>query len=104
MEQSKRVLIVEDDPHIAELLRMHLHDEGYQCRAAHEVWHTVETATHRTFQFLDASLAPDNKLVVSALDDAFFHGVLSSRFHAAWALARGALLEDRPVYPKTECF
>lgn len=29
MEQSKRVLIVEDDPHIAELLRMHLHDEGY---------------------------------------------------------------------------
>jgi len=23
----------------------HLHDEGYQCRAAHEVWHTVETAT-----------------------------------------------------------
>jgi Rrf2 family protein len=23
----------------------HLHDEGYQCRAAHEVWHQVETAT-----------------------------------------------------------
>ncbi len=23
----------------------HLHDEGYQCRAAHEVWHTVEEAT-----------------------------------------------------------
>lgn len=29
MELSKRVLIVEDDAHIAELLRMHLHDEGY---------------------------------------------------------------------------
>ncbi len=29
MEAAKRVLIVEDDPHIAELLRMHLHDEGY---------------------------------------------------------------------------
>ena len=29
MDTSKRVLIVEDDPHIAELLRMHLHDEGY---------------------------------------------------------------------------
>ena len=26
---AKRVLIVEDDAHIAELLRMHLHDEGY---------------------------------------------------------------------------
>lgn len=23
----------------------HLHDEGYQCRAAHEVWHSVEEAT-----------------------------------------------------------
>ncbi|HYM16623.1 MAG TPA: Rrf2 family transcriptional regulator [Dehalococcoidia bacterium] len=23
----------------------HLHDEGYQCRAAHEVWHNVEEAT-----------------------------------------------------------
>jgi Rrf2 family protein len=23
----------------------HLHDEGYQCRAAHEVWHKVEEAT-----------------------------------------------------------
>jgi len=29
MDTSKRVLIVEDDPHIAELLRMHLHDEGF---------------------------------------------------------------------------
>jgi Rrf2 family protein len=23
----------------------HLHDEGYQCRAAHEIWHLVEEAT-----------------------------------------------------------
>ena len=30
MEPSKRVLIVEDDIHIADLLRMHLQDEGYQ--------------------------------------------------------------------------
>jgi len=29
METAKRVLIVEDDTHIAELLRMHLFDEGY---------------------------------------------------------------------------
>jgi len=28
MDTAKRVLIVEDDAHIAELLRMHLHDEG----------------------------------------------------------------------------
>ncbi|MYM74248.1 response regulator [Duganella sp. FT134W] len=30
MEPAKRVLIVEDDLHIADLLRMHLQDEGYQ--------------------------------------------------------------------------
>jgi DNA-binding response OmpR family regulator len=29
MVAPKRVLIVEDDAHIAELMRMHLHDEGY---------------------------------------------------------------------------
>ncbi len=29
MDTSKRVLIVEDDAHIADLLRMHLRDEGY---------------------------------------------------------------------------
>jgi DNA-binding response OmpR family regulator len=29
MDSPKRVLIVEDDAHIAELLRMHLNDEGY---------------------------------------------------------------------------
>jgi two-component system catabolic regulation response regulator CreB len=29
MDTAKRVLIVEDDAHIAELLRMHLRDEGY---------------------------------------------------------------------------
>ncbi|MEO5660456.1 MAG: response regulator transcription factor [Polaromonas sp.] len=29
MDMAKRVLIVEDDPHIAELLRMHLRDEGF---------------------------------------------------------------------------
>jgi Rrf2 family protein len=25
----------------------HLHDEGHQCRAAHEVWHHVEEATQK---------------------------------------------------------
>jgi DNA-binding response OmpR family regulator len=30
MEPAKRVLIVEDDIHIADLLRIHLQDEGYQ--------------------------------------------------------------------------
>jgi hypothetical protein len=65
---------------------------------------TVETAKHRTFQFLDATIAPDNKLVCIALADAYALGVLSSRIHGAWALAAGSTLEDRPVYVKTTCF
>lgn len=65
---------------------------------------TVETAKHRTFQFLDAAIAPDNKLVCIALADAYALGVLSSQVHVAWTLATGSTLEDRPVYVKTTCF
>jgi hypothetical protein len=65
---------------------------------------TVETAKHRLFQFLDASIAPDNKLICLALDDAYTLGVLSSQVHVAWVLAAGSTLEDRPVYVKTTCF
>ena len=34
MAHPKRILIVEDDAHIAELMRMHLHDEGYAIECA----------------------------------------------------------------------
>ena len=34
MNKTRRVLIVEDDAHIAELLRMHLRDEGYEVEHA----------------------------------------------------------------------
>jgi hypothetical protein len=65
---------------------------------------TVETAKHRIFQFLDAAILPDNKLVAIASNDAFVQGVLSSRQHLCWTLAAGSTLEDRPVYVKTTCF
>ena len=65
---------------------------------------TVETAKHRTFQFLDTTIAPDNMLVCIALDDGFHLGVLSSQIHITWALAAGGTLEDRPRYNKTRCF
>ncbi len=65
---------------------------------------TVETAKHRTFQFLDAAIAPDNKLVCVALADAYALGVLSSQVHVTWTLATGSTLEDRPVYVKTTSF
>jgi hypothetical protein len=67
---------------------------------------TVETAKHRTFQFLDAATVPDNMLVCMALDDAFFMGVLSSRIHVTWALQAGGRLGvgNDPRYNKTVCF
>ncbi len=65
---------------------------------------TVETAKHRIFQFLEAALAPDNRLICFAHEDAYFLGVLSSRVHVVWALATGGTLEDRPVYTKVRCF
>jgi len=67
---------------------------------------TVETAKHRTFQFLDTAIAPDNKLICIALDDAYPLGVLSSAVHVVWALAAGSNLGvgNDPVYVKTRCF
>ncbi len=65
---------------------------------------TVETTKHRTFQFLDASIRPEHRLVVTGSSDAFHMGVLSSKWHTIFALAAGGTLEDRPVYNKSRCF
>lgn len=65
---------------------------------------TPETAKHRVFIFLERLILPDNKLIVVALEDAYFLGILSSIVHQPWALAAGSRLEDRPVYSKTTCF
>ena len=65
---------------------------------------TVETAKHRTFQFLDASVLPDHMLIAIASNEAAWLGVLSSQVHVEWALASGGTLEDRPRYNKSVCF
>ncbi|MDO9314268.1 MAG: class I SAM-dependent DNA methyltransferase [Burkholderiaceae bacterium] len=67
---------------------------------------TVETSKHRTFQFLDATILPDNKLVSIACSDALHLGVLSSEVHVRWALATGSWLGvgNDPVYVKSRCF
>ena len=62
------------------------------------------TAKHRTFQFLDATILPDQGLIAIASDDAFHLGVLSSSSHVTWALAQGGTLEDRPRYNNSRCF
>jgi hypothetical protein len=67
---------------------------------------TVETSKHRFFQFLDASVLPDNKLIGIAEDDAYVLGVLSSRLHVLWAIGQGSNLGvgNDSVYVKTRCF
>ena len=67
---------------------------------------TVETAKHRIFVFLDASILPDNMLVNIASPDAFHLGILSSRIHVRWAVAAGGRLGfgNDPRYSKTRCF
>lgn len=66
---------------------------------------TVETAKHRTFQFLEDNVLPDNKLIVIALEDSYYLGVLSSNIHVVWALATGSDLGgNTPVYVKSRSF
>lgn len=68
---------------------------------------TVETTKHRIFQFLDASILPDNMLVNIASDSPAVLGVLSSRIHFRWANATGGSLgayAGDVRYNKTRCF
>jgi hypothetical protein len=67
---------------------------------------TPEVSKHVFFQFVDASILPDNMLVAFALEDAFQFGVLSSRIHVTWTLAAGGRMGigNDPRYTKTRCF
>ncbi|MFC0633221.1 type IIL restriction-modification enzyme MmeI [Brevundimonas balnearis] len=68
---------------------------------------TVETAKHRWFRFLDAEIAPDNKLIVVASADAALLAMLNSRPHLAWFLrhaGRIGVYADEAVYVKSVCF
>lgn len=67
---------------------------------------TVETTRHRTFQFLDASIRPDNKLVAVGLETGEHCAILSSRLHVTWSIAKGAWMGvgNDPVYAKSETF
>ncbi len=67
---------------------------------------TGQVAKHRVFQWLDASILPDDKLIAIASDDALHLGVLSSAVHGIWALTAGGRLGvgNDPVYSKSTCF
>ncbi len=67
---------------------------------------TVETAKHRTFQFLDASIRPDNKLIVVGSSKSDFLAALSSRLHIYWSHRTGGWLGvgNDSVWVKTKVF
>jgi type II restriction/modification system DNA methylase subunit YeeA len=66
----------------------------------------VETAKHRAFVWLPASVAAEHKLVVIPSADDEMFGLLSSRFHVVWAVAAGGRLGvgNDPVYTTSKCF
>ena len=59
---------------------------------------TVETTKHRSFQFLDSAVLPDNMLVAVASDDAYVLGVLSSRVHSFGALPKAGPWRMTPLH------
>jgi len=67
---------------------------------------TVETAKHRIFVWFPVSVAPEHNLIVIPRSDDVTFGILSSRFHVAWALAAGGRLGigNDPRYNSTRCF
>lgn len=65
---------------------------------------TPETSANRFFTFLDASILPDNALVVFAADDAYVLGILSSSVHTIWAAGNGGSLGTGTRYLVERCF
>lgn len=67
---------------------------------------TTQTAKHRTFQFVDAAILPDQQIICIAVADGLILGILSSRAHSIYALAAGGRLGvgDDPRYNNSRCF
>lgn len=67
---------------------------------------TIETAKHRFFQFLDASVLPDNMLVNIGIERPEPLAVLTSRMHVMWSIQSGGWLGvgNDPRYSKTRTF
>jgi len=49
---ARRLLVVEDDPDLARLARLHLEGEGYLVRVEHDGARALETARHEDFDLL----------------------------------------------------
>ncbi|MCR9222492.1 MAG: hypothetical protein NXH70_00360 [Hyphomonas sp.] len=67
---------------------------------------TARTARHRIFSFVDQGVLPESKVVAIASSEAWHLGILSSKFHLAWALPAGGWLGvgNDATYNHAECF
>jgi len=67
---------------------------------------TPRVAKHRLFQWVPSTTLPDTRVVAIAREDDYFFGVLHSRVHEVWALARSARhgVGNDPTYNSTTCF
>jgi hypothetical protein len=64
------------------------------------------TAKHLVFQWVDAAILVESKIIAIATDDALVLGVLSSRVHIAWSIAAGSHhgVGNDLTYNNTLCF
>ncbi|MDE2908564.1 MAG: class I SAM-dependent DNA methyltransferase, partial [Chloroflexota bacterium] len=65
---------------------------------------TSLTAKHRFFVWYPSEVRAANTVVAIARDDDYMFGMLHSSIHVAWALRKGATLEDRPRYNNSTTF
>ncbi|MCA6577409.1 MAG: class I SAM-dependent DNA methyltransferase, partial [Pseudanabaena sp. M085S1SP2A07QC] len=67
---------------------------------------TVQIGKYRTFTYIANPVIPDQRLIVVALSDAYFLGVLSSSVHTFWSLAAGGWMGigNDPIYNNSRCF
>ncbi len=67
---------------------------------------TSRTARHRIFQFTESSSLPETKVLIVALDDAYFLGVLQSSTHIVFANQTGGWLGvgNDSTYNHSDCF
>jgi type II restriction/modification system DNA methylase subunit YeeA len=67
---------------------------------------TPKVSRHRLFVWFDERDLPDNLVIAIARNDDVSLGILESRYHEAWALARGAWIGvgNDPTYTPTATF
>lgn len=55
-------------------------------------------------RWLESTILPDGALVVICREDDCSFGLIQSKIHEVWSLARGSTLEDRPSYTPSTTF